>query len=141
WADFSVHEAGGRATVRLEGPLLVSTIGMLDRKLRELTEPVQAVDISDAGDIDTVGAWVVWRFVNEHKARLTGASEQAGKLIATVSESASSAPIAPVRPSLPIRVAADTGEKVIEFGHGVVRFVSFLGMMIVASGRVMLHPG
>ena len=31
WADFTVQEGGGRMTVVLEGPLLVSTIGLLDR--------------------------------------------------------------------------------------------------------------
>jgi phospholipid/cholesterol/gamma-HCH transport system permease protein len=140
WADFTVHEAGGRTTVRLEGPLLVSTIGMLDRKLREFAEPVQFVDISNAGDIDTVGAWVIWRFVDEHKAQITGGSKQAATLIATVGRSSSSAPILPERPPLFTRVAADTGEKVIDFGKGVVRFIGFLGMMILANGRVILHP-
>ena len=30
WADFTVQEAGGRVTIALQGPLLVSTIGVLD---------------------------------------------------------------------------------------------------------------
>src|SRR3546814_877307 len=127
WADFTVHEAGGRTTLKVEGPLLVSTIGLLDRKLREHAEPVQFVDLSAAGDIDTIGAWTVWRFADAQRARITGASEQADKLIATVSQSASTAPIEPGRTRLPIRVAAETGEKVIGFGHGVVRFIGFLG--------------
>src|SRR6476661_8497408 len=59
WADFEVKEAGGRTTLALTGPLLVSSIGMLDRKLRAFDEPVQFVDLSGAGDIDTVGAWTV----------------------------------------------------------------------------------
>ena len=140
WADFTVHEAGGRTTVKVEGPLLVSTIGLLDRKLREYAEPVQTVDLSGIGDIDTVGAWTVWRFADEHKARVTGASEQAGKLIKTVSESASTAPIEPERLPLLTRVTADTGEKVIEFGHGVVRFIGFLGAVIAAAGALFVHP-
>ena len=140
WADFTVHEAGGRTTVKVEGPLLVSTIGLLDRKLREYAEPVQTVDLSGIGDIDTVGAWTVWRFADEHKARVTGASEQAGKLIKTVSESASTAPIEPERLPLLTRVTADTGEKVIEFGHGVVRFIGFLGAVIAAVGSLFVHP-
>ena len=77
WADFTVEERGGRATVHLEGPLLVSTIGMLDRKLREHGEPVQFVDLANTGDIDTVGAWIVSRFADEHNAKITGASKQA----------------------------------------------------------------
>lgn len=140
WADFTVHEAGGRTTVKLQGPLLVSTIGLLDRKLRELAEPVQYVDLTDTGDIDTVGAWTVWRFAEEHRAHITGTSEQAERLLDTVAESASDAPLAPERPPVFTRVAADTGEKVINFGHGVVRFIGFLGSVIIAMGAVIRHP-
>ncbi len=127
WADFTVEEAGGRTTVVLEGPLVVSSIGLLDRKLRALAEPVQTVDLAQTGDIDTIGAWTVWRFADEHDAHITGASEQAERLIATVRDSASTAPIEPPRLPLFTRVFDDTGEKVINFGHGVVRMMSFLG--------------
>jgi len=140
WADFSLLEAGGRTTLKVEGPLLVSTIGLLDRKLREQIEPVQFIDLSDVGDVDTIGAWTIWRFAETQNARITGASPQADKLIATVGESASDAPIAPERPPVLIRVAGDTGEKVVAFGEGVLRFVSFLGSMIIAIGTLILRP-
>jgi phospholipid/cholesterol/gamma-HCH transport system permease protein len=97
WADFTVQEAGGRTTIVLTGPLLVSSIGVIDRRLREFGEPVQFVDIGDAGAIDTVGAWIVARFADEHRARIVGASEQAEKLLETVRASASSADIEPPR--------------------------------------------
>jgi len=140
WADFTVQEGGGRITVVLEGPLLVSTIGLLDRKLREFTDPVQQVDLAGAGDIDTIGAWTVARFADEHKARIVGASEQAERLIQAVRESASSAPIAPERALLFERVVVDSGRHVIGFRDGVVRFLGFLGEVLVAIGRVVAHP-
>src|SRR5690349_19145282 len=110
WADFSVEEAGGRITVVLQGALTVASIGLLDRKLREFTDPVQHVDMSQAGDIDTVGAWIVARFADEHRARITGASEQAEKLIETVRDNASTAPLEPPRAPVIRRVVVDTGE-------------------------------
>jgi phospholipid/cholesterol/gamma-HCH transport system permease protein len=140
WADFSVEEAGGRITVVLQGALTVACIGLLDRKLREFTDPVQHVDMSQAGDIDTVGAWIVARFADEHRARITGASEQAEKLIQTVRDNASTAPLEPPRAPVLERVVVDTGEKVVGFGNGVVRFIGFLGETILAAGRVLLHP-
>ena len=140
WADFTVQEAGGRTTIVLQGPLLVSSIGLLDRKLREFAEPVQFVDLSQAGDIDTVGAWIVCRFVDENKARVTGASEQAQKLIETVREAASSTPIEPARLPTFERMFTDTGKKVVSFGEGVVRFLGFLGEVLAAIGRLFLHP-
>ena len=140
WADFTVQEAGGRTTLVLQGPLLVSTIGVLDRKLREITDPVQFVDLSQTGEIDTVGAWTVARFADEHRARIDGANEQAGKLIETVRANASSAPIEPPRAPLFERVVVDTGQKVVDFWKGVVRFIGFLGETILAMGRVLMHP-
>jgi phospholipid/cholesterol/gamma-HCH transport system permease protein len=140
WADFTVREGGGRTTIVLQGPLLVSTIGVLDRKLREIAEPVQFVDLSGTGEIDTIGAWTVWRFADEHKARITGGSEQARKLLDTVRDNASTAPIEPARAPVFERVVVDTGEKVVEFGRGVVRFIGFLGETLLAVGRLIVHP-
>lgn len=140
WADFTLQEAGGRTTVHLHGPLVVSSIGVLDAKLRQLDTHVQHVDLSDTGDIDTIGAWTVARFADAQRARITGASEQAERLIETVRESASSAPIAPERGPVALRVAEDTGHKVVRFGGGVVRFIGFLGQVIIAFGAVIRHP-
>ena len=140
WADFTVQEGGGRMTVVIEGALTVACIGLLDRKLRDFTDPVQTVDLSQAGDIDTIGAWTVARFADEHKARITGASEQAERLIQAVRENASSAPIAPERAPLFERVVVDSGKHVVGFGRGVVRFLGFLGEVLAAMGRVILHP-
>ena len=140
WADFTVQEAGGRTTLVLQGPLTVSCIGLLDRKLREYTEPVQFIDMSNAGDIDTIGAWTVARFADENRARITGASDQAEKLIATVRDNASSARIEPEEKTMVEAVVVEMGRKVISGGHGLVRFVGFLGEAILATGRVIAHP-
>jgi len=140
WADFTVHEAGGRTTIVLQGPLLVSSIGLLDRRLREFGEPVQFVDLSGTGEIDTIGAWTVWRFADEHNAHITGASEQAEKLLETVGANASTAPIEPPRLPLVTRTLEFTGVWTIEFGHGVARMVGFLGAILVGLATVIRHP-
>ena len=140
WADFTVQEAGGRTTIVLSGPLLVSTIGVLDRRLRDYSEPVQFIDLEAAGAIDTVGAWTVVRFADEHDAHIHGASEQAEKLIETVRAAASTADIEPPRGPLIRSALSDTGRMTIDLGHGVVRMLGFLGAIIVALGAVIRHP-
>ncbi|OYW45585.1 MAG: ABC transporter permease [Sphingomonadales bacterium 32-68-7] len=140
WADFTVEERGGRATLALHGPLTISSIGLLDRKLREFDGSVQAVDLSAAGDIDTVGAWTVWRFADQQKARITGTSGQADTLIAAVSEAASTAPIRPERSALPLRVLEDLGEKSIGAWDGTVRVIGFIGQIVRAAGSLLVHP-
>jgi phospholipid/cholesterol/gamma-HCH transport system permease protein len=84
WADLEVHERTGGADVALRGPLVIASIGPLDRKLRGLAGPVRQVDLSETGSIDTVGAWTVWRFARQHNAEITGTSEQADKLLDVV---------------------------------------------------------
>jgi phospholipid/cholesterol/gamma-HCH transport system permease protein len=140
WADFTVQEAGGRTTIVLEGPLLVSSIGLLDRRLREFREPVQFIDMAGAGAIDTVGAWAVARFADEHGAHIHSASEQAEKLIETVRACTSTADIEPPRRPLIEGALADTGALTIDLGHGVVRMIGFLGAIISALGSLIRHP-
>jgi len=140
WADFTVQEGGGRTTVVLQGPLVVSSVALLDRKLRDFSEPVQFIDLSNTSEIDTVGAWLVWRFADQHRAQIKGADEQTTKLIQTVGDSASTAPITPERLPVFTRTFDDVGQKVINFWHGVARFVGFLGAVIVSIGSVIRHP-
>ena len=140
WADYEVTDAGGSRTVQLTGPLRVSSIGVLDRSLGEIDGPVQTVDLSQTGEMDTVGAWLVLRFAGEHDARVTGASEQAQVLMDAVSDARSSAPIAPPRGPIFTRVFERVGELVVQFGHGVVKNTAFLGAILVSLAAVIRHP-
>lgn len=139
-AEFTLKEGGGRTTLVVTGPLLVSTIGELDPQLREIDYPVQYVDISDAAPIDTVGAWVIFRFARDNSAQIVGASEQADILLEAVEESASSADIAPPRERTAMRVVEGVGENVIEFLQGARRNVGFLGAILAAIFGTFLHP-
>ena len=42
WADFTVEEGGGRTTLVFRGPLLISTVGVVDRKLRDFDDSCAA---------------------------------------------------------------------------------------------------
>ncbi|AKH42476.1 phospholipid/cholesterol/gamma-HCH transport system permease protein [Altererythrobacter atlanticus] len=140
WADFSVEEAGGRTTVAFEGPFLISTVARIDGQLRAFEGPVQFVDISNVGAIDTVGAWLISRFADRFDARIEGASEQAQTLLNAVSSSASEAPIRPERKATLRRVLEDVGDWTIEMGQGVVRVVGFLGAIIASAAAMFIHP-
>lgn len=140
WADYTVHESGGGTTIAVSGPLLVSTISVLDRRLREYEGAAQAIDISHAAPIDTVGAWTIFRFAQQSGARIVGASEQASILIEAVEESASTADIAPPRLPLGLRVPNEVGKTVVEFGGGMRRTIGFMGMLVLALLGSIRHP-
>ena len=140
WADLDVQDGGDGTTVALSGPLVIASIGPLDRKLRALDQPVKTVDLSNTQDIDTVGAWTVWRFARDHDARITGASEQAGKLLDVVRGAQSDADVSPPRGPVWTRVLGDIGLTVTNLGHGIGRIVAFLGAVVVSFGAVLLHP-
>lgn len=140
WADFSVEEGGGGTRLVLTGPLLISSVGVLDKKLREYDDEVAEVDLAGNEDIDTVGAWTVLRFAREKQAEIAGASDKAQRLIDAVEAAESSADIEPRRMRLTLRVPEQTGEMVIEFGHGVRQMVGFAGQLMMAFGGIILHP-
>ncbi len=140
WAEFSVEERGGRVTVLITGPLVVSGIGRIDPQLRELEGSVQAVDISGASAVDTVGAWVVYRFAEEKGAEITGAGESAQILLEAVQECASTADVTPPPPYMLGMVTAHVGLKVYEFFTGARRYLGFLGAIILAFASVIRHP-
>lgn len=140
WAQYSVEEAGGRATVIVTGPLLVSSIGKLDRELRDYSESVQAIDITDAHPIDTVGAWIIYRFAERTGADIVGASEQAEVLIEAVESASSDAEIAPPRPHSIGDISEHIGIKVMDFFGGVKSAIGFLGAILAGVGGLILHP-
>lgn len=141
WADLSLEQdQAGRPVAVLSGPLTVSSIGVVDRALREHDGEVAAVDISRVPEIDTVGAWTVWRVLRDHDAELVGASDQAERLIAAVSRSKGHGETGAHRLPLVERTAQGIGHLVVGWGHGTLQIISFLGAVLVAAWGIIRSP-
>jgi phospholipid/cholesterol/gamma-HCH transport system permease protein len=141
WADFtSEFDEGGAQTLTVSGPLVVASIGVIDRRLRELDGAVAAVDISAVSEIDTVGAWTIWRVLREHDAKLLGASAKAERLIAAVGQAKGDGSSAPPRLPLLPRVFNAVGYQVTSWAAGTVQIVAFLGALVIAFAAVIRHP-
>ncbi|AKM10817.1 ABC transporter permease [Croceicoccus naphthovorans] len=139
WADFDTVEGEGGPVLRVSGPLTVASIAPLDRRLREI-ESLVAIDISDVHEIDTVGAWTIWRSAGELGARIDGASDKASRLIEAVKRAENTAAITPERPRLLERVPEAVGVKVGEMATGMKDMVAFMGAIILAFGSLARHP-
>jgi phospholipid/cholesterol/gamma-HCH transport system permease protein len=140
WAAFSLEEKDGRRTVVVSGPLLISTIGALDREFRAFDGEIDTIDVSRCKSFDTVGAWVVLRFAREHEAEITGAGRQAQRLRQAVEEAQNTAAIEPPRGRLRLRVPETVGRYVVEFGTGSREMIGFTGHIIVSGLGLLLHP-
>jgi phospholipid/cholesterol/gamma-HCH transport system permease protein len=140
WAAYSLEDSGGRMTLVVTGPLIISTIGALDRELRAFAGRVDAIDLSRSARIDTVGAWTVLRFAREREARIIGANDEAERLLKAVEEAESSAAIEPPRSRLRLRVPETIGRYTVEFGIGARDMIGFSGHIIVAALGVLAHP-
>lgn len=144
WADFTIAEGedGTRGLV-LTGPLVVSSVGQLDAALRGSGERFAVIDLSQVGEVDTVGAWTVWRLARDSGADIVGASEKARRLIAAVHRNELDEPSVGTgpEPSGPVRLAGQVGGFVIGYWDGVLRLLGFLGELILAMGALFRHPG
>jgi len=140
-AQFTIEtddQSEGR--LALSGPLLVSTIGAVDRELRDIAQPITQIDLSEVHDIDTVGAWVTCRLAAQHGATITGASRKAQRLLSAVEGTSGDAEMTPPRVPVWERVPAGVGEQVFAAKSGVYGVVGFFGHILIGFGSLIRHP-
>ena len=141
WADFTIESGeGGAAVVALHGPLRVSSIGDLDRRLEALGGRIDRIDLGKVTEIDTAGAWIAWRFARDWGAEITGPSAEALRLIAAVSKARGDDEEVSEHASPLVRFSAWLGERIYGAGHGTLGVLGFLGSVMVSLGAVLIHP-
>src|SRR6478609_2170146 len=72
WADFEQVESEGGTVLRFTGDLTLARLGDLPRRLDRFAGEVARIDLSHVERVDTVGAWVIHRFADEHGAEVVG---------------------------------------------------------------------
>jgi len=132
--------SAGGPRLLLSGTLTLAEIAPLERDLKRVSGPVAVIDLSEVGDIDTVGAWVVCRLAREHDAEIAGASEAAERLLGAVRGISASSDIRP--PRLPVweRVPVELGEKVYGARSGLLGVVGFFGQILIGIASLVRHP-
>jgi len=140
-AQYSLDDDGqGGTSLTLSGPLLVSTLGPVERQLSKIAEPLTTIDLAQVSEIDTVGAWVTCRLAADHSAQITGASDQAQRLLNAVRDASSDADILPPRVPVWKRVPAAVGEQVYAARAGIFGVVAFFGAILAGLGNMIRHP-
>ncbi len=142
WADFTTEAGeGGAATVALHGPLRVSSLGDIDLRLEAVGGQVAKLDLSQVSEIDTAGAWIAWRFSRDWQAEITGASDDAGRLIAAVSQARGDDEQIEDAPTPFESLAGFLGRKVYDGSAGTYQLIGFLGGVVSSFGSILRHPG
>jgi phospholipid/cholesterol/gamma-HCH transport system permease protein len=140
-ADFIEETASDAGKLlRFNGALTVAHISALDVRLSKLDGPVKHLDLSGVGQIDTIGAWLVYRTARDHGAQIIGASSEANRLIESVSVDGDETPIERYVPTPIIRILGELGQSVSHSAAGALQFISFIGQVIIAFFSVIFHP-
>jgi phospholipid/cholesterol/gamma-HCH transport system permease protein len=139
-ADFTVEELPSGQILRLSGTFAISSIGDVDRALRDISGPICEIDISGVTHMDTVGAWLVHRTAKEHDAQITGGAHDAGRLIDAVRgvdqvELAAKPPISSL-----YRFLAEVGGGVVVGITTLLQFLGFVGQVVKAFFALLISP-
>jgi phospholipid/cholesterol/gamma-HCH transport system permease protein len=140
--DFTLIPGENGDTLVFTGPLLVSTLGRLDQRLRAITTPIAKIDLAAVGAIDTVGAWICCRLTRDSGAEIINAGDTAQRLIGELRKGDDGRSVEVPRPQrIWIRVPANVGNTVIGLAYGAIGVLGFVGEMILATVQLLRHPG
>jgi phospholipid/cholesterol/gamma-HCH transport system permease protein len=139
-AEYQLEEKDGQPRLRVAGRLTLSGLGDFPQRLDALDGPVHAVDLSGVGRIDTVGAWVIRRFAEQHQAQIVNASADAARLMALVGSQQDDVRVRPVPLPPAVRVVTEIGDAVIVAWQTLLGLVGFFGAIMIAAGNLLRHP-
>lgn len=132
-ADFEHSDGADGADVRFSGRLTLARLGNLPARLEDLG-PIASLDLSAVERIDTVGAWIVTRTVNEHGATVTGASPEAKRLLEALADDKSEYRVHRDRRPPLTRMLEQVGVASMAVWHELLGIIGFFGAMILALG-------
>ncbi len=140
-ADFTEETAdNGNLVIKFSGQFTICHIGAIDKKLRNLGDTPDILDLSEIGKIDTVGAWLLDRTAQESGAKIIGKHDSAQRLMAELNRYASdTAPSA--RDYNPfLRILSDTGRATVTVFTSMLDFMAFVGQVVVAAIVTLFQP-
>ncbi|HWW65622.1 MAG TPA: ABC transporter permease [Sphingomonadaceae bacterium] len=138
-ADFTLEDDDGQPVLRFTGALILSSLGDLPDRLDAIGAPPARIDLSGVERIDTVGAWIVHRCARAHDVEITGADEDASRLIDQVSEADQPGRTRPEALPPFLRVLNQIGQGVAQAGVTLLGLLDFFGATLIAGWRVVRH--
>jgi phospholipid/cholesterol/gamma-HCH transport system permease protein len=130
---------GDGATYRMAGSITIARAASTAREIEAEPDPL-TIDLSDVRNMDTVGAWVIYRTVRDRKAKVVGANDQAKSLLDQVAEADHPARVRPEERAGFIRVLRELGEWVSEAGVTLLGLLGFFGATLIGFANLIKRP-
>ncbi len=138
-ASFHIEDGPTGRNLRLSGDWVIARVGSISDDLRGEAD-LAKLDLSDVGQIDTVGAWLIHRTVVDTGAEVTGASENAARLLNEVMEADRPDRLEPPRYGGFLRGLDELGDAVNIAFSSVIGLLAFFGRLVRAFFAVLTHP-
>ncbi len=130
--------ANGR-TLHFAGSLKLDTIAPLAARL-EQEEGVTCLDLSKAGQVDTVGAWLIHRTAKQHGAKLANVPENIRILIAEVTDNGSDILDPPRKTHGFTTLIEDVGKSTKLAFSSIIGLIAFIGALMRSNFSLLRHP-
>ena len=147
-AWFDTGEEGSEFLLHARGRWNVSSLGAVDGRLRAWRpHPTRSVriDLSELDSLDTAGAWVLYRTVQQWReagltAEIADVKADHAVLLREVEANDHPCEIAPPSGSAVLNVIRHVGEGTYESYAEVRDLLGFLGLVVTALGRTLANP-
>ena len=139
-ADFELTGDGINRRVRVSGGLTLARMGDVADRLAALSERPASIDISAVDRVDTVGAWVLHRYADQTGAKISGANEDALRLIEHVRHGDGASQVRPPALTPFLRVLDEMGTATVIAWKTMLGLLGFLGAIVLTSWDVLRHP-
>jgi phospholipid/cholesterol/gamma-HCH transport system permease protein len=139
-ADFTEDQGAKGTALRVTGRLTLSNLGDLPQRLDAFDGPIGQIDISAVERVDTVGAWILHQFSGRTGAEVVGASDEAKRLVALVSQADADVRVRPEPVNPVVRVVTEVGDATMIALRTLLGLVAFFGAILIASWDIIRNP-
>jgi phospholipid/cholesterol/gamma-HCH transport system permease protein len=139
-ARFTETTEDGRRVLHLQGDLTLSRLGVLPTRLERLKGKGFVLDLSGAGRMDTIGAWLVHRTARELGGEIVGADKQHMVLLTQVAQYDQPVKVRPDPPPPLLRVLDEVGTATTMAGQTMLGLLGFFGALLISLLRVIRQP-